>query len=84
MNTGFSAPANDKYNGNSIYLIVKKTGNRVDDVTLAAVLHIDYRNFTGCKMIPGCKRRTVALIGSDDMMMRINTISRHQIVTQCL
>ena len=51
---------------------------------LSAILHINYRNLSGCQMITGSKCRTVAFIRSNNVMARICSIFIHQKIAQSL
>ena len=84
VNTRFASPTNYKYNRNRIDLIIQQGCNRIDNITFPRILHIHYRSFTGCKMIPRSKCSTIAFIGSNNMMLLINSILFNQVITQCL
>ena len=84
VNTRLSAPAHDEDYWNCIDLIIEKRSDRVDNISFAAVLHIDHGDFTGCQMIPSSQSSAVTLIGSNNMMMRVDAISVHQIIAQGL
>ena len=84
VDAGLAAPADDKDHGNGVNLIVQQRGSGVDDVALAAVLHIHHGHLAGGQMITGSQRGAVALVGGNDMMLRVNAVGVHQAVAQCL
>ena len=84
MNAGFASPAYDKYHRNSIDFVIQKRCDRIDDVALTRILHINDRNLACGKMVSCGQCRAVALICGNDMMVRINSVCSHQIVAESL
>lgn len=60
-----SAPADQQQHGNRIHVFIRKTGQRIDGVSLPAVLHIDKRDLPRGEIVSGSKGNRVAFVGSD-------------------
>ena len=83
MNTGFTSPTNNENHWDSVYLIIEQAGNRVYDITLAAVLHIYNRYLSGSEVIACRKGGTVTLVCSDHMVLLVDTVCIHKVIAQC-
>gem|GEM_PF-3972514 len=83
VDTGLASPADDKYGRDRVYLIIQKAGDRVDDVTLTAVLHVHDRHLTCREVITSSQGRAVTFICRDHVVMRIDAVSMHQVIAKC-
>ena len=81
VHSGLPSPAYHKDHRDPVDLVMQKRSHRIDNVAFAAVLHIHDRHPSGRHMIAGRQCRTVAFIGSDHMMLRIDAVGLHQIIT---
>ena len=84
MYAGFASPADNEHGGDSIYLVVQKGCDRIDDIALAAVLHIDDGDLAGSQMVTGCQCGTVAFVGGDYVMSGIDAVFAHEVIAECL
>ena len=82
MDTGLASPADNEHDRNGINLIIQQGSHRIDDIALSGILHIDNRNLAGCQMIAGSQRRAVTLVRGDDMVLLVDAIFIHKVITK--
>ena len=82
MDSRLSSPADYKQHRDSINMFIQQRGDRIDDVPLAAVLHINHRNFSCRQMVACGKGRTISFICCNHMMLWVNSIGIHEIITK--
>ena len=71
---GAAAPADEKQYGDVVYLLVGQRCQRVDDVALAAVLHVDDPHLAGGEVVTGGKTDSGSFVGSDDVMTAVDIV----------
>ena len=78
VDAGFSSPSDDKDYRDGINLVVKERCDRIDDVSFAAVLHINDGDLACCKVISCGKSRAVSFVRGDHMVVRIDPVAVHE------